>query len=69
MRHVEREIGDAVVDLEVTGADDVFVAEKRRLAVYEPVKRPVDAKTRTLHFNRADLYSVPEQEIHLNPGI
>ena len=66
MRHVEREIGYTIVNLEIACAYNIFVAEKRWLAVYDPIKRPVDAKAGTLHFNRADLDSVPEEEIHLH---
>ena len=46
MRHVEREIGYTIVNLEIASADNIFVAEKRWLAVYDPIKRPVDAKAR-----------------------
>ena len=69
MHHIEWEICDAIVNLEVTSADNIFVAKKRRLALYYPIKRPMDAKTGTLHFYRADLDSVPEEEIHLHFGI
>ena len=46
MHHIEWEICDAIVNLEVTSADNIFVAKKRRLALYYPkiLKIAVDVK-------------------------
>ena len=54
MRHVEREIGYTIVNLEIACADNIFVAEKRWLAVYDQEVRRLAAplltwRSGTLH--------------------
>ena len=65
MRHVDRQVGDAVLLVQVARAYDVAWSESLRILADETVKRDVRSVVTALDLDWAYLDSVPHKEVYL----